>query len=249
MENQFRIEAIRHYARYERVRSDALPRERLDYFDVTCVTKGYLDYQFNDEPRRVNAGDIIVFPPGSVRERKASNEYSAYMSLNFFPADNSGAFPYAGLFPGTLSPRILNLCDLFFGSLSPYREEKQSALLSLILVELAGAILSQSTESPYTTRLKEYIQTHLPDPLPLAALANLVHLNPSYCCQIFKRDTGITLSDYISQKRVELAKNYLLSPTIRLSDLPALCGFSDYKYFSKTFKRVSNLSPLAYRKM
>ena len=242
-----KIEKIRYSAQHDQIRSDDLVSEVLEYYDITCVTSGVLDYRYNGIRCTVKAGDIIVFPPGCKRERDASDGNSTFMSINFYASEDT-VLPFTGLLENIQTPRLLRLFHLFFDAAPPYCEEKQIALLTAILYEIAGRVLVQNSESPYTTILKEYIHSHLQESLTVESLAALVHLHPTYCGYVFKKDTNMTLSEYICQKRISKAKNYLRTHNVFLQDIPQLCGFSGYKYFSKVFKAKTGMSPLYFRK-
>ena len=265
----FDIGKIRYAVRTEHTRTYRLLPETLAYYDITIVTDGVLHYRYNGIPCDICAGDAILFPPGSCREREESTDFSSYMSFNFFsygsdaaesegekaaPSGGGSFFgspgtpPAEGILRSVLSPRLRLLLSLYFECLPPQKEEQQYHLLSLILYELERQRLARRTESRYTTEIKEYIHAHYGDPLSVEVLASLVHLHPTYCGYVFRRDTGCTVSDYLCQVRIEEAKNHLRSGTAFLKDIPSLCGFSGYKYFSNVFKKKTGMSPLAYRK-
>ena len=64
---------------------------------------------------------------------------------------------------------------------------------------------------------------------------------------IFKRDTGITINDYITKIRMEKAIEMLKDPSVKLYDICYAVGYSDPSYFSKVFKKYTGLSPKQYK--
>ena len=99
------------------------------------------------------------------------------------------------------------------------------------------------------TAVRDYISGHLNEPLTLAELSSYVYLTPSYLCQLFKRETGRNLSDYILRKRMNKAKELLLQPENRMNDICSSVGINSVSYFSKMFKKSTGMSPSEWRKV
>ena len=110
------------------------------------------------------------------------------------------------------------------------------------------AYTERKVENENILAIKRYIREHLPESINLSDIAVAVHLHPAYCCGLFKKETGTTIVEYINASRVELAKKFLRSADAPISDIPALSGFGNYKYFAKVFKKSTGISPSAYRK-
>ena len=94
----------------------------------------------------------------------------------------------------------------------------------------------------------ELINEHFKDNISLSAIAERLHTNPSYLSMLFKQETGVTLTNYISQARIKKSCDLLSETTASLSDIAAQCGFPDQSYFSKVFKKVTGITPKEYRK-
>lgn len=99
-----------------------------------------------------------------------------------------------------------------------------------------------------TGRVKAYIDEHYAEHITKAELGALLYLNPDYLAKLFKKETGIALSDYIAQVRVKAAKAMLADESVSLVDVAMRTGFDYYSYFSTTFKKAVGLSPSDYRK-
>ncbi|MGF1492834.1 MAG: helix-turn-helix domain-containing protein [Microcoleaceae cyanobacterium] len=93
-----------------------------------------------------------------------------------------------------------------------------------------------------------YIQTYLDLSLSLGELANLVNLSPYYFSRLFKQSTGTTPYQYISQQRVERAKQLLRQTDLMIAEVALRCGFSSQSSFSTAFRKVVSMTPGAYRK-
>ena len=64
---------------------------------------------------------------------------------------------------------------------------------------------------------------------------------------MFKKHTGINFTDYLSRVRIEKAKNLLLNPNLRVSEIAYEVGFQSLTHFNRVFKRVAGLAPSGYR--
>ncbi len=74
-----------------------------------------------------------------------------------------------------------------------------------------------------------------------------MNMNSNYISQLFKKETGITFVHYITQKRIEDAKELLTSTKKPLTDIALEVGFNDTFHFIKTFKRYVGMTPGQYR--
>lgn len=94
---------------------------------------------------------------------------------------------------------------------------------------------------------KEYIGSRLTEEVTLEEVAELLGLNPSYFSQLFKQATGETFVHYRIRMRMEKAKLLLAMPHYRITDVSYEVGYADHPHFTKTFKKVTGLSPSEYR--
>lgn len=91
-----------------------------------------------------------------------------------------------------------------------------------------------------------YIDLHLTEDCSLQKLANEMNMNANYLGQVFKRETGKSYTQYITELRIDRAKSLLLAGDMSISDISNALGFNDYFYFLKTFKRVTGVTPKQY---
>ena len=91
------------------------------------------------------------------------------------------------------------------------------------------------------------IDTDITADLSLKTQAKLLNVNPSYLSTLFKKETGVTLTDYVNKKRVERAKHLLKNGNTQIQTVAQHCGMSDVNYFSKIFKKFYGSTPKQYR--
>ncbi|QJD82075.1 response regulator [Cohnella herbarum] len=89
---------------------------------------------------------------------------------------------------------------------------------------------------------KQYMDSEL----KVETLAQQVYINPSYLRGVFKKNHGMTVTDYITQRRMQEARSLLLEGQYKLSDIAERVGFQDPAYFSRAFKKYYGTSPRDY---
>lgn len=96
--------------------------------------------------------------------------------------------------------------------------------------------------------MKDYIRKNYQrDMLSVREIAGAACLSTAYACTMFKNETGTTINQFISNYRVERAKQLLADPRYKIADIASQLGYSDSNYFGKSFKRLVGLSPSEYR--
>lgn len=95
--------------------------------------------------------------------------------------------------------------------------------------------------------IKTYIHQHIDSDLSLNTLAQLVYLNPTYFSRLFKNATGVTLTEYLLQVRIETAKKLLLKPGKKIQDVTSAVGIDSPTYFARIFKKATGYTPQEYR--
>jgi AraC-like DNA-binding protein/ligand-binding sensor protein len=105
----------------------------------------------------------------------------------------------------------------------------------------------QNAELPVIIRAKEYIQQNQTEELSLGQVAKAVNTSTFYFCKLFKKVTGLNFTDYVSRVRIEKAKNLLLNPNLRVSEIAYEVGFQSLTHFNRVFKKIIGQSPTEYR--
>jgi AraC-like DNA-binding protein/ligand-binding sensor protein len=102
-------------------------------------------------------------------------------------------------------------------------------------------------EPPMIRRAKAHIAGHYGDPISLDEIARAMHVSTFYFCKMFKKATGLTFTDYLGRVRVEKAKNLLLNPHLRVSEIAYTVGFQSLTHFNRIFRKVVGESPTDFR--
>lgn len=93
-----------------------------------------------------------------------------------------------------------------------------------------------------------YIDGHLEQKLSLQSVSSRVGLSPNYFSSLFKKEMDISFVDYVTQKRVERAREMLMNTDLKTWEVAERTGFVSDSYFSRTFKRITGKQPSFYRK-
>ena len=83
--------------------------------------------------------------------------------------------------------------------------------------------------------------------LSLRVQAEKIGVNPSYLSSLFKKETGVTLTEYVNQRRIEYAIFLLNSTSMQIQTIAQHCGMPDVNYFTRTFKKQTGKTPTQYR--
>lgn len=153
-------------------------------------------------------------------------------------------------------PRI---CPLIQNCITEYESDSQGSCFAIsaniyqVLVLFWEKIMRSNMNdrnffSPLTRELDSFLNVHIREKITLEKMAEYCHLNPSYFCRRFRVETKMTPMQYLMQKRIELAKYYLLYSREKIASIAFECGFYDQNHFSSCFSRIVGMSPSEYRR-
>lgn len=166
---------------------------------------------------------------------------------------------------------LMNLFIAFYGQAQGYgAEESSESTLHALLGDLAGAETSESLEAVVNAFLKAfllavnqkkidlnpavrsalaYVNAHYAEKISLDQVIERVFMNRSYFCQVFKKEVGMTFGDYVEHTRIENAKHLLATTDLPILNVAEQTGFNNQAYFTKVFKKATDISPLRYRRI
>ncbi len=93
----------------------------------------------------------------------------------------------------------------------------------------------------------DYIYDNLHTRIKVQTLAELTGLTPSYLSKLFKKETGISISEYVQCKKIETAQNMLSFSDYTVSQIASTLAFPSQSYFTEIFHKKTGMTPLAYR--
>lgn len=123
-------------------------------------------------------------------------------------------------------------------------------LRALQETQLGRAEERQQSEAIRPIRMaKQYVQQHFGENLTLEDVCAAIGFSVSYFSVLFKRETGEGFAKYLTRVRMDRAKELLQDTTLPVAEICAQVGYSDLRYFTQTFKKVTSLNPGQYRKL
>lgn len=143
--------------------------------------------------------------------------------------------------------------DRRFAELHALHARHESPLLLLSRVfELLHFCTAQMDEggSKYRGTVADvvrFVHEHLSEGITLADVAQALHVNKHYLCRLFKRETGMTVGEYINSARIAKAKHLLRTAEESVSFVAAESGFNEPSAFTKSFKKEVGMTPTAYK--
>jgi YesN/AraC family two-component response regulator len=102
------------------------------------------------------------------------------------------------------------------------------------------------TDRDYVSAVKRIVETEYASPLSFADIAGRLHLSRNYLGYLFKRETGISFLQHLTQYRIDKAKELMGTKRYMISEIADKVGFSDPTYFSRVFRGMTGKSPLEH---
>lgn len=116
-------------------------------------------------------------------------------------------------------------------------------------VEMLYAPAESSDYSTAVAQALQLVSEHITsENLSVQWLAERIYLTPAYLSTLFKQETGLLLSQYIVDQRMEMAKRILLNPRITIAQAARRVGYMDIKHFTKVFKKATGVTPNGFRR-
>ncbi len=130
----------------------------------------------------------------------------------------------------------------------------QSNFISLLkeMIRKYTLLVKNHSLKGYSMHIRKVITNinqDLTENLTLKTQAEALNVNPSYLSTLFKKETGMTLTDYVNHKRIEHALLLLNSTDMQIQTISLYCGIPDVNYFTKVFKKIVGKTPKEYREM
>lgn len=205
-------------------------------------------------------GDIIVVNSGQVHFTGTDSALTYHCLILDDQFCRMANLPYQQLWFETafrdeeMEKSILDVVGLYPSEETPCKVTKlQIAVASLLIAlrerhTIAVRPKQNPTQGAEGVRASiRYLREHFGEQITLDVLSRAVYMEKCNLCKVFKKLTGQTVIEYLSTYRCEKAKEFLLAGKT-VSETAGLCGFHNFSYFTKTFKRNTGKKPSDYKK-
>ena len=117
-----------------------------------------------------------------------------------------------------------------------------------ILLLLRHSPTGKKPTSPLVENIKNYILSNIEFDINISYISKIFHYNEMYLGRLFKRETGESVSDYITLRRLEIAKELLSSTNEKIINIASTVGFNSVTYFNRVFKKHTGICPSDFRR-
>lgn len=190
---------------------------------------------------------IVYISPGFLRDYKANDTNLGYC-FEKAALEHTSVLHIPSLQKHPLFKSIQKLEQAFHDENFAYELYRQLLFLEF-MIHLNRAVLNDSldfmhneTSNSRIMEIVKYINIHLTDELNIDQLSDRFYISKYHMMRSFKEETGYSVGNYITQKRLTLAKELILGGT-PITEVCYSCGFKDYSNFSRQYKRFFHESP------
>ncbi len=230
---------------------------RLDFY-LMYIISGEAKIYNDDEAVVAKEGSVIVFPPNK-GYRHSSNDASpiSYLWVHFTGSDALKALNRYGI---ELYPIINNtkgenripnrFQKLFegFAKNDSFRIYDLSALLDRLLIEIGRAISLRRGDTILFSKSIRFINENYSTTIKIPSLAKMENVSMTTYNLHFKEQMGMSPTKYILGLRIHSAMELLESSALTIKEISTMCGYEDFNFFTKVFKKYTGISPMKYRK-
>ncbi|MBE6911767.1 MAG: AraC family transcriptional regulator [Ruminococcaceae bacterium] len=212
-----------------------------DYYLIHFVLSGKGIFRSHNKEMKIDAGQAFIIRPGE---------------SFVYAADEKNPWVYTWIgFDGKLSSYFDNVEDVFdideeitddlyrCMSMKTGREE----YLAGILFKLCGKLFGEKPQRNKVKQVADFINANFMRDIKVSDIAEMLDVNRKYLVRAFKEKQGVTIREYIVEKRLSEGKK-LLEKGKRVEEVGLMVGYSDGFAFSKAFKRQYGISPFEHKK-
>ena len=243
--------------------------------ELFLQTGGGCEFRLPYRAFDLRSGDILLIPPGMPHKEKACSKNGCpFRNFVLTTSLREATFHMAAgasepSVPWVARRIVLRNADFYFHlnqTLAVLRSgEPESAggglrghLLAALLLQLRREldILPEKSPEPephprlsLKTRLaKKYIDANFPSRFPdVPEIARAANCSPNYLSGLFRRETGMTIKEYVNALKFDYARKMLETGRFNVSEVAGSCGFNDISYFARKFRERFGLKPSELR--
>lgn len=245
-----------------------------DYYEIYYLASGKRRYFINHTLYDIDCGDIILVNKGDIHRTQvveSGQRYTRYL-IHFsqelidkvspiIPADELlKCFETKKIHIAAQSMHNFNslLRKLETECKSDDEYNKQLTLIHFmeLMIDINKSSLQKNLRftddlTEYEDRIQtvcRYICNYYNRQINLDEIAKIAFMSPTYFSKKFKKVTGFGFNEYLNSVRVKMAINMLLETRYSITEIAMYCGYQDSNYFGDVFKKITGMSPSAYRK-
>lgn len=243
-----------------------LTRDLID-FELIVVTSGTLYIANSEREYTVRSGEYLIMHPGKFQHGYKQCDCSFYWLHFFVPFDQFTLINSANIdfkkdnLISLLSQNSITLPDRIIVLMKQLQDSDKryhnphlnNALTAAIIHELYSQgteykkYKAQNRSTQVYNDITDYIIYHACENVRVSEIADYFGYNEKYLSTLFRKQSGISLKQFILQSKMDVAKAELTDTNLSISQIAYNVGFNDTHNFTNSFKRVTGLTPSSYR--
>ena len=217
------------------------------------VTKGTAIFRIGDNKYSLKRGDIFFAFPAYPYYLDADNDFE-YIYISFMGSGAISRLSKCNITPK--NPYYADfgfLCTMFENAIRRITNFNSSILTEAVLYyalsffdnsDQAHEIDEQQNSCSVFENIVDYVDYHYRESdISLNRLANVFSYTEKYLSSLFKKNMQIGFISYLNNLRIQYACELIQNGNMNMSEISIACGYSDYSYFSKVFKKITGHSP------
>ena len=213
---------------------------------LILVFKGILRFVENGEEKEVRAGEFYIQEKGlsqsAARPSDAPEYYYVHFSADFEDADR-GYIGLQGEFNTDSAEALIKKLETAKLANAPMIELHKCFLSILSAI----SSVTDKINSELSYKIYRFVNRNLKNDITLESLAHEFGYCKNYIIKLFKKELGLTPHEYITLRRIDIAKNLLISSNMSISEIAEECGFGNYVNFYKSFVNHERSTPNEFR--
>lgn len=237
-----------------------------NFVEIMFVLNGKGQIFHNDDMCDITKGDIIIYN-SDIPHREQSSDSDplellfialdkvdiAGLQYNHMVPDSYGVVYPSGDLEDIFRNYFTLIVDETAGKDKFYIEIATNATITLVmyiyrLINRFNDISNVMNKDSVFDDVVSYIDTHFLEPVTLDDIARACHISKSYLSHMFRDVKKQSVMQYVLNKRLEYAKNLILTTKLTVEEIALSSGFNNPSYFSRVFKEIYSVTPLSIRK-
>lgn len=231
-----------------------IQRQTSKFYALEYLQSGQQYLSIDDKIFQVKANSVILLPKNTVQEYYCKNEenylkkwfvfdgkYVKNIIEDYLP---DSTYVFEGCNLSDHFDRIIDIAEQYKNDYETLTDK-----ISIIILEIIIAIKNSFKRNFETLsqRIKDYIDTNIEKNLTLDLICEKFNYSKNHIIRIFKTEFALTPYQYILNKKICVAKQYLSNTNISIKEICKILNIDDQHYFSNIFKEKEGISPLGYR--
>lgn len=251
----YTVKNFSYFCNHKGYKHKKIETAKINFYHLTFVLEGTITYIVNGEEVVLHPNDAMLLVPETVRKRFPSEGLAHYVIFNYTTTKGND-IPSNLFFKNAVNQTIRKLLEVYPYTYyraadhltSPsYGNSKVNTILpnlfNCVLAELFDS-MNYSTKNIHVLNAIKYINDNITQSLSLSDISQFLHVTKEYTAKLFKRELGMTVSEFINKQKVTLAKNMLTNDAMSLTEIALCLGYENYGYFSKVFKDFFGIPPI-----